>query len=384
MKLSLTSIMSIIGMVALLLMGTWLVPRVLGFYDQIRGGQILNRVLANTGTAPRETFLCEPLPAGADGHVQALLAQAVTALQRATRVNPALAQTYRLLGQAFCMLGKPEEAVNVLLKYTHLRPENPLGFLELGFAYEATCRYKNTLNEQTPNQETTTGVLCQNGDLKTRIAQGWKEAGISPEQIYNLADLAFASQQYNNAGTWFQLAALLGGKPDGNRQFKWAVSDVLVGQPLPEGLDANAVSVYTLSQDVKIGGEYLQWMRPENNYWNIRYGQRLYEHSSGDPGIGILWWQGSGVAIIRAPCTAEYRILVRAMHKSTAGLAGQLQVENDLKPEADFTLSEDWQEYETRIVLTKGDHILGIRYVEDVGDALINWVSVGQTKDCEP
>ena len=343
---------------------------------------ILTDVIGSYLKASPNSLVCE-LPPLESGPASACLQQAISQLETAQRYDSRLAQTYLLLGRAYCISGKPEDAVNALLKYAYLHPENPLGSLELGFAYEATCKYENIVNEHTPSQEINTGVLCQNGDLKTRIAQSWIAAGISAEQLYNRADLAFASQQYDDAGTWFQLAALLGEKPDARRQFEWAVSNVLVGKPLPEELDANAVSVYTLSEYVKIGGEYLQWMRPEDNYWNIKYGQRLYEHPTGEPGVGGLWWQGSGVAIVQAPCTAEYSIRVRAMHKSDTTLAGQLQVENDLKPEAIFTLSQDWQEYEINITLTKGNHILGIRYVEDVGDAMINWVSVEPMKECE-
>ena len=64
------------------------------------------------------------------------------------------------------------------------------------------------------------------------------------------------------------------------------------------------------------------------------------------------------------------------MHQSATGQDGQMQLEVDLQPEATYILSKDWQEYEVKTELTKGYHILGIRYTKDVGDALINWIEL--------
>jgi tetratricopeptide (TPR) repeat protein len=331
-------------------------PQVLALYHQVRGGMVLSDIMEVYGNAIENNLACD-LPPLEDEKQRSRLHQAIDHLETAVKYNQQLSQTYLLLGRAYCVLGEAENAISAYRVYLLLRPGNPLGHLEFALAYSQIGQKMSVID--------------------------WQAAGIGPEQMYARADLAFASQQYDTAGTWYQRAFQLSGMLDNSRQFRWAVSNILAGLPLPEGLDANAVSVYTLSQEVKISGEELQWLRPEDFYWNIRYGQRLYEHPTGYVGVGGLWWKGSGVAILQVPCTAEYEIQVSAMHKSAAGLSGQLQVEIDITPEANITLAEQWQEYETRITLTKGDHVFGIHYLNDVGDALIHWVSIVQIKACE-
>ena len=152
MKRRLPLVLCFLSLGALLLVGIWLAPRVLGFYDLMRAGRLLDKARMAASIAESDMFLCEPLHDGSDAQPQALLAQSIPLLQRAILLDPASAQTYRLMAQADCMLGKPEEAIKALEKYTHLRPKNPLGSLELGFAYEASCRNMNIADMQTSVQ----------------------------------------------------------------------------------------------------------------------------------------------------------------------------------------------------------------------------------------
>ena len=382
MKRKLPLVLWFLCLSALLLVASWLVPRVLGFYDQMRAGRLLDQAWTAVGTAKSETFLCEPLHADGDGQLQALVAQSISILQRATLLDPASAQTYRLMGQAFCMLGKPEEAIKALVKYTHLRPKNPLGLLELGFAYEAYCRNKNIANVQTSVQASAEN-LCLEGEPKARIAQGLQAAGVSAEQIYSRADLAFASQQYEEAAFWFQSAASLGEKPDAYQQFRWAVSDVLTGQPLSKTLDASIVPVYAVLGDLNINGADLQWLRLEDPNWIIHNGEQLSVYPTSDVTVGAMWYEGSAVAFLQVPCSSFYQVSVRAKHDSPQNQAGELQIEKDLSPSGIFSVSGDWQEFETEIYLTEGLHIIGVHYLHDTGDAFIQWMHINKATDCK-
>lgn len=56
---------------------------------------------------------------------------------QALRNDASLAQAYLLRGQAACLLGDYAAAVTDLGQFTRLQPENPLGWVELGFAFDA-------------------------------------------------------------------------------------------------------------------------------------------------------------------------------------------------------------------------------------------------------
>jgi tetratricopeptide (TPR) repeat protein len=371
-----------LSLAALVFIGLWLAPRLLGFYDLMRAGRLLDRARTAAEIAKSESFVCEPLQMGSDGQPPAWLSQSIHLLQRTILLDSASAQTYRLMGQAYCMLGKPDEAVKSLEKYVHLRPKNPLGLLELGFAYEASCRNKNIANMQTSVQASAENP-CLEGATKARITQNWQAAGANAAQMFARADQAFASQQYDEAITWFQRAGMLGGKPTGYQQFKWAVSDVLTGQPLPETLDGSNVPIYSVSGDLKINGEDLQWLRLEDPSWNAHNGERLSVYPTSDPTIGAMWFQGSAVAILQVPCSSIYRVSIRAKHVSPQNQAGELQIEKDLSPSGTFSVSGDWQEFETETYLTEGLHMIGVHYLQDIGDAFIQWLQINNTTECK-
>ena len=172
--------------------------------------------------------------------------------------------------------------------------------------------------------------------------------------MYAHADQAFAAQQFEQAINWFQRGSWLREKPGVYQQFRWAVSDILTGQPLSKTLDASTIPVHAVSGDLKINGEDLQWLRLEDPSWNSHNGERLSVYPTSDPTIGALWFQGSAVAIIQVPCSSIYRITARMRHDSLQGQSGEIQIEKDLSPSGTFSVSGDWQEFETESTLNRG------------------------------
>ena len=65
------------------------------------------------------------------------LETAIRHLQSAIRWEQGNAQAYRLLGRAFLAQGDPVAAAEALTRFTELRPDNPLGHIELAEVYEA-------------------------------------------------------------------------------------------------------------------------------------------------------------------------------------------------------------------------------------------------------
>jgi len=120
----------------ILAMGVWAAPHVVGLYHQERGGRLLERALAVEGRAGAEEdpyLLLEPL---ASEEARRLAEQAAICFWAAIEADSGDEQTYRWLGRAEMLLGDPEGAIGAFSTFVRQRPEEPLGYWELGLAYE--------------------------------------------------------------------------------------------------------------------------------------------------------------------------------------------------------------------------------------------------------
>ncbi|HEY76417.1 MAG TPA: tetratricopeptide repeat protein [Thermoflexia bacterium] len=130
----------IVGVVLafVLAMGVWVTPHALGFYHQEQGGRLLERALAVEGQGRDDPLLLlKPLE---NGDARRLAEQAAVHFRAAVRAGGANAQAYRWLGRTALLLGEPEEAVGAFSEFVRQRPDNPLGYWELGLAYERLAR----------------------------------------------------------------------------------------------------------------------------------------------------------------------------------------------------------------------------------------------------
>ncbi|MFN2265898.1 MAG: hypothetical protein ACK2UM_16690, partial [Anaerolineales bacterium] len=108
-----------IGLVTLVIIAIFLVPRGVSLYYQSRGGQHIEYVMRSMEGI--EELVCEPL---AESNPSALdeVNLGIADLNRAVRFNRQNSQAYYYLGKANCLLGEPEQAVESYLKFTELRP----------------------------------------------------------------------------------------------------------------------------------------------------------------------------------------------------------------------------------------------------------------------
>lgn len=117
-------------------LGLWVRSRGLSLYHQERGVHLLAQALMTEG---REVggnawlLLPEPLT---DAEARALAEQAAARFRAAFADDPASAQAHHWLGWTLLLLDKPGEAAEVFSVYVRLRPDNPMGWWELGVAYE--------------------------------------------------------------------------------------------------------------------------------------------------------------------------------------------------------------------------------------------------------
>ncbi len=162
----------------------WLRPGALGLYHQVKGGSILAGVIQPLQKTHPGSFACQLGPL-TEPSTRSRLKQTVAHLEAARKYNPDLSQAYLLLGRAFCLLGEVDNAVDAYQTYVSLRPNNPLGHLELGFAYEAQGNTIVAVNQWEASQVT----------IKDFMATGFE---------------AYRAKQFGTAIQWYERASLRG------------------------------------------------------------------------------------------------------------------------------------------------------------------------------
>jgi len=130
-----------------------LTPHFVSAFHLELGGRALDQISNLKPQIPNPPPLANP----DNGHLPA----AVAHLRRAIAWDGNNAQAYRLLGQAYLAQGDYPAAIEALTSYTDLRPDNPLGHLELAQAYGRLARVSEPkvyydFIERLPEAEVTT------------------------------------------------------------------------------------------------------------------------------------------------------------------------------------------------------------------------------------
>ena len=177
----LRSILIVIGLLTVVIVAIILIPRGLSLYYQSRGGQHIEYVLRSVEGI--QELVCEELPQSNQATIGEV-EHGIADLNRAARFNRNNSQAYYYLGKANCLLGEPNEAKENYLRYTELRPDNPLGHIGLGFAYE--------LLEDAVNSR-----------------EAWIEAGLMPHEFNAVGDEKYKLEEYEKAIRWYEWAILI-------------------------------------------------------------------------------------------------------------------------------------------------------------------------------
>jgi len=348
------------------LIGVFGLPYGLSIYFQSKGGNAVN-VLETLIRLTDEPIACIEQPID-DEQKRVLLDSAISDLSHSIQLNPNLSNSYLLLGRAYCISGHYEEAIKAYQSYINLRPDNPLGHLELGFAYAAECENGTwKFRKSKP---------CNTSNLRQTIMDEWHTAGVELDSIYNEGNLAFSSRQYKQAARWYQLTSLFDDIPD-REKFQWSVAEIMLEHDLTQIPDPQVLPVNNLDNYLEINGSTLQWML--DNLSGISIGNSIW----GDPDVGYLTFSGEAIAAINVRQASTYRFTIRTQNSPPPPI--RLQLEIDFRPVANFELSRgdgSWEELSTDIPLNAGLHLLGINFLNDEiingidRNAIIEWVKI--------
>ena len=170
-----------IGLLTVVVIAIIFIPRGVSLYFQTKGGQYIEYVLRLEEGI--NELVCEQLSLPNE-YERNEVENGVTHLNRAIWFNKNNAQAYYYLGKANCLLGEPEEAKRNYLQYTELRPDNPLGYIGLGFAYEEL------------------------GD-PSEASIAWRSADLAASDFNQAGDEVFKEEQYEDAILWYERAILV-------------------------------------------------------------------------------------------------------------------------------------------------------------------------------
>jgi len=175
-----------------------LMTQLLMLHYQARAGRMIDAYFIQQGDEFKDQFACLlPFMIDPPESPNSELVKAVTLLDRASGLSPWNAHASYLKGRAYCLQGDFTSAVDALHRYHQQRPENPLGSMELAFAYYA---WAESVEDEKVRDEYigTSKALLQN-------------AGVKPEMMLNKANIAFEKQNYRTSWIWYQIVSAFTG-----------------------------------------------------------------------------------------------------------------------------------------------------------------------------
>jgi tetratricopeptide (TPR) repeat protein len=174
---------------AVFILAWFALPWGLEFSRQIQAGALIEDYLQRNAAPYKNYFTCvlpliTQLPP--DNNVN----QAVKLLEKAAQNPPTSPHTHYLLGKAYCLKGNFEAAVYSLETFYTLRPKNPLGSLELGFAYYSWAQ------------------LSSNEAFFEDSVQAFTRADVNGQLLLAQGDQAYNSNLQLTAWIMYNLAAM--------------------------------------------------------------------------------------------------------------------------------------------------------------------------------
>jgi tetratricopeptide (TPR) repeat protein len=179
----------------------WGIPVGLALFYQNLGGTALQQVVKEIDEYQSFTTYCYPLTM-TDDQISTL-EKARGRLEKSTAIRSNDAHSYLLLGRTNCMLGDTHEAVVAYQHFTELRPENPLGHMELALAYErqGQCWERDYSNITTlPTWEF--GVMSCDKNTQETIREEWRIANLKASDLYQTLEQTREDHLSTNYLNW--------------------------------------------------------------------------------------------------------------------------------------------------------------------------------------
>lgn len=354
----------------------WLGWHATAFYYQAEGG----RRLAMVQTAvPNDRPLYSSASSSAAPGSMDQVTQAIADLQTSLKYNPDDSQTFLLLGRAYLLTGQSDQAVEAYRTYIRLRPANPLGHLELGFAYEAQCRSRG-------------GSSGSYFDCPNAIAE-WRAGGLDSSQFIGLGDDAFKQRHWADAFAWYTRVGDLGTRTGGDQplpfdllfreMFAAALAQSADAQPLLNAVRTrdSTFRVYSLQDNLTIQGTGFRWMTPLGDGKDANYGIPLSNGGSGT--AGFLWWNGQAMALLSVAQAGNFSLRARLQDGAPPPVEMAIGVDGQQLEQITLSRGDDsWETLTLPVSLAEGFHSIDVWYLNDAiidgrdRNAGVEWVTI--------
>jgi tetratricopeptide (TPR) repeat protein len=231
-----------------LIIVAWLSSKIIAHQYQKKGGTIINNVIDKYYKGDFGISICENEPR-IDEHTSEQVKFAIDYFQKAIQYNGSLAYSYLQLGRSFCLLDDTQNAIIAFESYLNYQSNNPLGHLELAFAYESLCLHNRTNNQ-----------ICRNDFYTEKIRYEYLESGVDIQNFIDNGVIMINNMQYSSALIWLTRALWL--DPESEDAY-YQVGQVYLNQEEWE----TAKNWFGLGID----------MFPSYPHLNIGYGWAMYE-----------------------------------------------------------------------------------------------------------
>jgi len=322
------------------------IPQLITLTCQTRAGSLLDGINQQGINDDKDRFACLlPILFDLQDDNEADIEKAIELLETSLKITPKYAHTYFLMGQAFCMKGEFESAIEYFDLFNQRRSSNPLGLMEKGFAYFS---WAESLDQ---NQEDKKASYINSAILSL------EEAGIRGALLKGHGDIAFNEGDYRTAWVYFRLSDAFNLMPD-VYHFRMGVFDLVITDQTEEWDFLDEELILTLQDSLNI---------PPSAFFRLDDGALVYTrkvkgeeagmfYRNKDPGGILIWAEDSG----------DYIMTVKALDHPPA--TTRIQVSLDLDPLLLIELpngDENWIGFSEKITLEQGYHLLHIRLVND-------------------
>ena len=222
LKKALTAPSTLIGMglIVLSVIGWTLIIPWIELSRQSSAGALIENFIQTNAPEYADHFTCL-LPILTVLPTDEGLDQAIDLLEKASTSPPDNPHTDYLLGRAYCLRGDYQRAIKAFEAFSSTRPDNPLGWLEKGFA---NFSWALAVDESR---------LLEKAELMERSQQALLTAGVDQEVLIDQGDEAYQSKNNQTAWLWYLLADAFGELPIETADRLTELASVY--QPAPQG-----------------------------------------------------------------------------------------------------------------------------------------------------
>lgn len=307
---------------------------------QIRAGQLLEDYIEEHTSGYRNFYTCQ-LPVLTDLPLDSHLKEAVVLLETARAIRPQNAHTHYQLGRAYCLSGDYDSALEAFDTFNQLKPDNPLGYLEIAFTHMTIVL---TAEEQPTHQR-----LIH----ETRSKEILSDLGLTDDFFLEQAALRFRRSDYRPAWFWYRLAHTF--QPlDAADVFRTAVMDLTFGYETSFGDYLDEVAVMALDGPLVMPPDQFMWL---NNGNPVRQGEE-----EGLPSAIYRSNSEKGIVFLHLEEDGRYCVTVLALDRPPQPTRIELTLDLDRVILLELPNGDDaWRTFKFELPLEEGLHLLGVR-----------------------